>query len=61
MATEADLVALKVWNHLHRADGTFDWAGLPLVAGLFGVADVDGLITRLQAIKAYARKKDSTE
>jgi hypothetical protein len=59
VATEADLHALKAWNLLRSGDSSsFDWNGLPLVAGLLGIDDVEGLVTRLQAIKTYARKKD---
>lgn len=34
-----------------------DWSGLPIVVGLMGIADVDGLVTRLQVIKAHTRKE----
>ena len=36
--------------------GSIDWAGLQLVAGLFGIRDPDALVTRLMAIKTHARK-----
>ena len=36
--------------------GGIDWAGLPLVVGLLGIDDIDGLVVRLQTIKAHARK-----
>lgn len=61
MATEADMHALKAWNLLRNTDGTFSWAGLPLVAGLLGIADVDGLVTRLHAIKTYATTRKDDE
>lgn len=41
---------------LERGGGV-DWAGLPLVAGLLGINDIDGLVMRLQTIKAHARKE----
>lgn len=47
-----------MWNLLATGDGGIDWAGLPLVAGLMGIDDIDGLLLRLQVIKTYARKKD---
>jgi hypothetical protein len=41
--------------------GSVDWAGVPLVCGLLGITDIDGLVTRLVAIKHHARnpKKDA--
>jgi hypothetical protein len=33
--------------------GGLDWAGFPLMVMKFGVEDVEGLIERLCAIKAY--------
>jgi hypothetical protein len=49
-------VAIGVWNMLERSGG-IDWAGLPLIVGLLGITDIDGLMIRLQAIKAYTRKE----
>lgn len=46
-----------MWNLLEQGNGGIDWAGLPLLAGLFGIADVDALIVRLRAIKTFARKE----
>lgn len=54
---DEDRQAIDVWNLLEQGSGGIDWAGLPLVAGLFGIADVDGLIVRLRAIKSFARKE----
>lgn len=35
--------------------GSIDWSGVPIVVGLLGITDIDGLVTRLRAIKAHAR------
>lgn len=51
--TDADLLALRVWNMLANGMGGIDWAGLPLAVELFGIADVDVLLHRLQVIKAH--------
>lgn len=37
--------------------GGIDWAGLPIVVDLLGISDIDGLILRLQTIKAHQRKE----
>jgi hypothetical protein len=38
--------------------GGLDWAGLPLVIELLGVADVEALIDRLLTIKTHRPPKD---
>lgn len=53
--TDDDHQAIRVWNLLER-NGGIDWAGLPIVVELLGISDVDGLVTRLQAIKSHTRK-----
>lgn len=54
----ADSLAIKVWNDLSNGQGGIDWAGLPLIAGLLGIEDIDGLVMRLRTIKAHANKRD---
>lgn len=49
-------MAKSVWNML-EVSGSIDWAGLPLIVGLLGITDIDGLISRLVVIKAYVRKE----
>jgi hypothetical protein len=49
-----DAMAIEVWNMVEQ-QGSVDWAGLPLVVGLLGITDIDGLVIRLRAIKAHAR------
>lgn len=39
--------------------GGMDWAGLETAAELFGVVDVDLLIHRLAAIRAWQNEVDS--
>jgi hypothetical protein len=42
-----------VWNYLHNGHGGIDWAGLPLIAAVLGVEDVEALIHRLLVIKTH--------
>jgi hypothetical protein len=51
--TEADWLAIAVWNLLTNGHGGIDWAGLPYAVALHGVTDLAGLITRLQVIKLH--------
>ena len=57
-ATDDDVMAMKVWNFLANGMGGLDWAGLPLAVGMFGIADVDGLLHRLQVIKGHKPPTD---
>lgn len=43
---------------LKTGSGGIDWAGLPLVAGLMGITDIDGLFERLTIILQHHRNKD---
>lgn len=36
--------------------GQIDWAGLPLVADLLGIDDLERLITQLAALRDWQRK-----
>lgn len=47
------MLAMRCWNLLANGMGGIDWAGLPLAVEWLGVTDVDGLIHRLQVIKAH--------
>lgn len=55
---DADVEALKVVSLLKTGSGGIDWAGLPLVAGLMGITDIDGLFERLTIILQHHRNKD---
>lgn len=48
-----DYLAVRAWNLLATGMGSFDWAGLPAVCELLGIADVELLIHRLQVIKHH--------
>jgi hypothetical protein len=43
--------ALAAWRMM---GGVIDWAGLPVVAELIGVKDVEMLVLQLLTIKEYA-------
>jgi hypothetical protein len=47
------VIALRAWNLLANGMGGIDWAGLPMVAALLGVQDVDALVHRLFVIKTH--------
>ena len=42
-----------MFNALANGMGGIDWTGLPLLASLYGVQDVEGLIDRLIVIKTH--------
>lgn len=41
--------------------GGIDWAGLPVVAELLGVEDVELLVEQLTAIRDHQREQDEAE
>lgn len=47
-----------MWNLLANGSGGLDWAGLPFVAAMLGVDDVEGLMDRLLVIKTHKPPKD---
>lgn len=46
-------LAVKAWNWM---GGEINWAGLPLVADLLGIDDLELLIVQLAAIRDHQRK-----
>lgn len=48
-----------MFNLLANGMGGLDWQGLPLVCGWLGIADVEGLIQRLELIKTHRKPKDN--
>lgn len=48
-----DNLAITAWNYLCDGEQSIDWAGLPLVAELLGVSDIEGLLRRLLVIKSH--------
>jgi hypothetical protein len=48
-----DDIAIRAWNALATGQGGFDWSGLPLVAELLGVTDLELLLERLVIIKNH--------
>jgi len=44
---------------LKTGAGGIDWSGLPLVAGLLGITDVDGLFARLAVILIHRPNKEA--
>jgi hypothetical protein len=47
-------LAIRAWNWM---GGALDWSGLPLVAELLGIHDLERLITQLAAIRDWQRKQ----
>lgn len=54
----ADAQAIQAWNALTNGTGGIDWAGLPLVAELLGIDDLEDLLHRLLVIKLHRPPKD---
>jgi hypothetical protein len=44
---------------LANGAGGLDWAGLPLLCGWLGVADVEGLMQRLMFIRMHKPAKEA--
>ena len=59
--TDADLLAVRVWNMLANGMGGIDWRALPLPVELFGITDIEGLIHRLLVIKSHNPPKPGDE
>ncbi len=57
-ATEADAMAIRIFNALSNGMGGLDWAGLPLQVAYHGVQDVQGLLHRLLVIKGHRPPQD---
>jgi len=49
---------MNVYSLLANGMGGIDWSGLPLVAGWFGVVDMEGLMHRINIIKLHRAAKD---
>lgn len=54
-------LALQVWNMLSNGTGSIDWAGLPMVAAVLGIDDLETLIRRLMTIKHHRPGDRSSE
>jgi hypothetical protein len=55
---DADRIAKRAFNFLSNGMGAFDYDGLPVVAALLGVDDIEDLLERLLVIKAWRRPAD---
>lgn len=53
MPADEDLLALRAYNLLANGMGGIDWAGVPLVFALLGVADPEPMLHRLGVIKLH--------
>ena len=60
-ASHADHTALRTWNLLANGTGGIDWSGLPIVAAHLGIADIGGLMDRLEVIKLHKPPADQEE
>ena len=54
--TDADNTAISIYNACASGMGGMDWAGVELLAALYQVEDVEGLLERLVVIKAHTPK-----
>lgn len=52
-ASHDEALAIRAWNLLADGNGGVHWQGLEIVACWLGIADIDGLLTRLEAIKTH--------
>ena len=57
-ADDDERLAFNVARLLANGMGGIDWSGLPLIAGLLGVADVEGLVMRIGIIKTYRKPEE---
>lgn len=54
--TDADNTAISIYNACASGMGGIDWAGVELLAALYQVEDVEGLLERLVVIKTHTPK-----
>lgn len=47
-------LAVRAWNLL---GATIDWAGVPLVAEMLGIDDLEILVTQLQTIRDFQSER----
>lgn len=52
-ATHGDIAASRAYALLANGMGGLDWAGLPLVAEMLGVTDIEMFVHRLSVIKLH--------
>lgn len=55
--TSEDTIAIRIFNALQNGMGGVDWAGLPWMADLYGVEDLDDITERLIVIKTHEPPK----
>lgn len=56
--SDANAVAILVWNALANGMGGLDWAGLDIQVALHGIEDVEALCDALLVIKTRRHRKD---
>ena len=44
---------MRAYNLLANGMGGVEWAGLPVVVGLLGIDDVEGLLHRIEVIRNH--------
>lgn len=54
-------LAIRAWNLLSNGMGGIDWAGLPIVAELLAVQDLELLTDALLAIRQYKPASERSE
>lgn len=57
--TLEDELAIRVFNAAQNGMGGIDWHGLEVMAEMFGIEDLDGLIERVLVIKSWTPEKGS--
>lgn len=55
------MLAIEGFQMLSNGMGGIDWAGLPIVAALLGVADLEAFARHLITIKTYRPDKADTQ
>ena len=55
-ASDGDVVASRAYAMLANGMGGLDWSGVPLVAELLGVGDLEMFLHRLTVIKLHRTK-----
>ena len=55
------MLAIEGFQMLSNGMGGIDWAGLPIVAALLGVADLEAFARHLITIKTYRPDKVDTQ
>lgn len=54
-------LVIQAWNMVSDGTGSVDWAGVPIVAAMLGIEDLETFIRRLMTIKHHRPGESNDE